>query len=196
MDVGRTTKTAVAGAAVAVMATGAVLAGAGTAAAADRYSGPELSVDQGDIDGKNVKLNLTNPNRVNGLLDVSTCTSALLNGQQALAAFIAYNTRDYAGLVRIMLEPGLTAGPSATNSVLEPGPNGASRTVDVADGVYAYLGTCGGTDTVLDPDNIGVSFLPVIVPDGIGSIAPVLDFGGTALGAGIGSADLLPLLTG
>ncbi|WP_305092806.1 hypothetical protein [Prescottella sp. R16] len=177
----------------AAMVAGLAVAGTGTAAAADRYDGPTLKVEQGDFDGKNVELTLTNPNKAEGLFAESSCTSALLDGAQGLEAFVAYNNKDFGKLVDIMLSPGLRLGPAASNNLLSPGPNTNSRTVDVDNGVYIYLGTCGGIKS-LEPGNIGVSIKPVIVPSGIGSIEPSLEFGSTALEAGVDIMSLLPLL--
>lgn len=190
----RTKRMAAVCAASALMATGAALAAPGTAAAADRYDGPTLTAEQGDFGGKNVTLTLTNPNASDGLLSVSACTSALLDGTQALEAFVAYNAKDYGALIEIVTAPGVTVGPTAANSVVSPGPNSASTTTQKADGVYLFLGTCGGLDTALNPDNVGISLVPVIVPAGIGGLVPLMNFGSTALEAGVGSADLLPLL--
>lgn len=175
------------------MVAGLALAGTGTAAAADRYEGPELKVEQGDFDGKNVELTLTNPNEAGGLFSESSCTSALLDGAQGLEAFVAFNNEDFGKLVEIMLSPGLRLGPAASNSLLHPGPNSDSKTLTVDDGVYVYVGTCGGIKS-LEPGNVGVSILPVIVPAGIGSLEPVLDFGSVALEAGVDIASLLPLI--
>lgn len=187
---------AVALGASAAMAMGIALAAAGTAAAADRYEGPTLKVEQGDFGGgKNVELTLTNPTKAAGAFSETTCTSALLDGQQGLEAFVAYNTQDYGKLVSILASPGLHLGPAASNNLLSPGPNTAGKTVQVGNGVYFYLGTCGGWNTALDPTTIGVSVLPVIVPSGVGSVESVVDFGSTALEAGAGIADLLPLLS-
>lgn len=176
------------------MVAGAVMAGTGTAAAAEAYQGPELSVDQGDFDGKNLELTLTNPMKAQGLFSDTACTSALLDGAQGLEAFVAYNDRDFGKLVSIMASPGLRLGPAAANHLLDPGPNTASRTLQVDNGVYIYLGTCGGWNSALDPGNVGISLVPVIVPDGLGSLSPALDFGSTALEAGADLTGLLPLL--
>ncbi|GAB2635943.1 hypothetical protein ABI214_17310 [Prescottella soli] len=176
------------------MVVGLALTGTGTAAAADRYDGPTLNAEQGGFGGKNLELTLTNPKKAVGLLGESTCTSALLDGAKGLEAFVAYNAKDYAKLIQIMLSPGLRLGPSASNSLLFPGPNTGSKTFQVDNGVYIYLGACGGWNSVLDPSNVGVSMMPVIVPGGLGSVSPVLSFGSTALEAGVGSASLLPLL--
>ncbi len=178
-------------AASAALVVGLTVTGTGTAVAADRYDGPTLKAEQGDFAGKNVKLTLTNPKVATGAFSETTCTSALLDGQQGLEAFIAYNAGDYAKLVAIMLSPNLRIGPSASNNLIFPGPNSDTKTFQVGDGVYIYLGTCGGWGSVLDPTNVGVSMLPVIVPDGIGSVSSVLNFGSAALQAGAGSADLV-----
>lgn len=197
MKVRMTKKVAAGLVASTAMAVGLVLGGAGTAAAAETYDGPTLKVDQGDFGGKNLELTLTNPKKAEGLLSGSTCTSALLDGAQGLEAFVAYSNNDFGKLVEIMTSPGLKFGPTATNTyVISPGPNTEAKALDVADGVYIYLGTCGGLDTALDPTNIGVSVLPVIVPSGFGSVSPALDFGSTVLEAGDDLASLLPLLVG
>ncbi|MCA1005129.1 hypothetical protein LCL87_05350 [Rhodococcus hoagii] len=178
----------------AAMVLGLAAAGTGTAAAADRYDGPTLEAEQGDFNGKNLELTLTNPKKAEGAFSETTCTSALLDGQQGLDAFIAYNAKDYAELISIITSPGLRIGPAASNNLLFPGPNSDSKTFQVNDGVYIYLGTCGGWNSVLDPSNVGVSMQLVIVPDGIGSLSPALTFGSTALEAGVDLASLLPML--
>ena len=194
MTVSRTKKIAGGAVAAAAMVVGLAGTGTGTAAAADRYDGPTLEVEQGDFGGKNLELTLTNPRKAQGLFTGSTCTSALLDGAQGLEAFVAYNAKDYAKLVSIMASPGLRVGPAAGNSLLDPGPNSNSKTVQVNDGVYIYLGICGGWNSVLDPGNVGVSMQPVIVPDGVGSLSPAMAFGSTALAAGADLASLLPLV--
>lgn len=193
MKLRRVKKAAVGLAASTAMVAGLALAGTGTAAAADRYDGPTLKVEQGEFGKDNVKLTLTNPNKSGGLFSESTCTSALLDGAKGLEAFVAYNKKDFAKLVEIMLTPGLRLGPAASNDLIKPGPNSASTNVKVDTGVYIYVGTCGGIKS-LEPGNVGVSIMPVIVPDGIGSVSPVLSFGSTALEAGVDIASLLPLL--
>ncbi|WFR73482.1 hypothetical protein P9209_07425 [Prescottella defluvii] len=190
----RKAKRVAAGLIASTMVVGLAVTGTGTAAAADRYDGPTLQAEQGGFGGKNLELTLTNPKKAVGLLGESTCTSALLDGEKALEAYVAYNAKDYVKLVEIMRSPGLRLGPSASNSILFPGPNTGSKTFQVDNGVYIYLGACGGWNTILDPGNVGVSMVPVIVPDGLGSVSPVLSFGSTALGAGVGSTSLLPLL--
>ncbi|QKT14326.1 hypothetical protein HUN07_23455 [Rhodococcus sp. W8901] len=187
-------KVAVGLAASTAMVAGLALTGTGTAAAADRYDGPELKVEQGDFGGKNLELTLTNPKKAEGAFNESSCTSALLDGQQGLEAFVAYNNKDFGKLVQIMASPGLRLGPAASNNLLNPGPNANTKTLQVDNGVYIYLGTCGGWGSVLNPTNVGVSMVPVIVPDGIGSLSPALSFGSTALEAGIDIASLLPLI--
>ncbi len=112
-----------------------------------------------------------------GAFSETTCTSALLDGQQGLDAFIAFNAKDYGKLISIMTSPNLHLGPAASNNLISPGPNSNSKTVQVAEGVYIYLGTCGGWNSVLDPSNVGVSMQVLIVPDGIGSLSPALTFG-------------------
>lgn len=194
MNVRRMKKVAGGVVASAAMVVGLAAAGSGTASAADRYDGPTLEVEQGDFSGKNLELTLTNPRKAEGLFAGSACTSALLDGAQGLEAFVAYNEKDYAELISIMASPGLRIGPAAGNSLLDPGPNSDSKTLQVNDGVYVYLGTCGGWNTVLDPSNVGVSMQLVIVPDGVGSLSPALAFGSTALEAGADLASLLPLL--
>ncbi|MFM1722601.1 hypothetical protein ABEU20_001159 [Rhodococcus sp. PAM 2766] len=178
----------------ATMVVGLAAAGTGTAVAADRYTGPTLETEQGDFGGKNLELTLTNPRKAEGAFSETACTSALLDGQQGLDAFVAYNAQDYGKLVSIITAPGLRIGPAASNSLLSPGPNSNSRTVQVDEGVYIFLGTCGGWNSVLDPSNVGVSMQVVIVPDGIGSLSPALAFGSTALEAGVDLASLLPLI--
>lgn len=194
MNVRRMKKVAGGLVASAAMVVGFAAAGTGTAAAADRYDGPTLEAEQGDFNGKNLELRLTNPKKAEGAFSETTCTSALLDGQQGLDAFIAYNAKDYAELISIITSPGLRIGPAASNNLLFPGPNSDSKTFQVNDGVYIYLGTCGGWNSVLDPSNVGVSMQLVIVPDGIGSLSPALTFGSTALEAGVDLASLLPML--
>ncbi|QCQ92606.1 hypothetical protein [Rhodococcus sp. SGAir0479] len=180
--------------AAAAMVTGLAWTGAGTAVAADRYEGPTLETTQGDFGGKNLELKLTNPKKAEGFFSESMCTSALLDGQQGLDAFVAFNAKDYGKLISIMASPGLRVGPAAGNNFTRPGPNSDTRTVQVNEGVYIFLGTCGGWESVLDPSNVGVSMQLVIVPDGIGSVSPALAFGSTALDAGVDLASLLPML--
>ncbi|WP_137723891.1 hypothetical protein [Prescottella subtropica] len=193
MKLRKTKKVAASVVASAAMVAGLAVAGTGTAAAADSYKGPELKVEQGDFDGKNVELTLTNPNVWDSIGDGSSCTSALLDGAQGLEAFVAYNNKDFGKLIDIMLSPGLRLGPAASNGITSHGPNSDTKTVKVDNGVYIYLGTCGGIKS-LEPGNVGVSLKPVIVPSGIGSIEPGLAFGSTVLESGADLAALLPLL--
>ncbi|WFN92503.1 hypothetical protein [Gordonia sihwensis] len=191
----RNLRTLVLTAAVALTAVaGVTVATPGEAAAADRYQGPTLKSEQGSFNGKNVRLTLTNPNVTEHLLGESSCTSALLDGTQALQAFVAFNAGDYGTIVKIMLNPGLRFGPAASNNLISPGPNSNSTDVKVGDGVYLFLGTCGGIKS-LEPGNIGVTVRPVIVPSGIGSIGSVLDFGSLAMQSGVGSSDFASILS-
>lgn len=183
MRFGRITRFGAGVAASAMLAGGAAVATAGTAAAADGYEGPELSTEQGDVDGGNLTLELTNPNVYGGFLQGSACTSALLDGEKGLNALVAYNAGDYAELLSILTSPGVTLGPAASNTFADHGPNSASKTVDVDDGVYIYVGTCGGLESI-NPENIGVSVQPVIVPGGLGSLAPASAFGSLLLESG------------
>ncbi|MGB6244154.1 hypothetical protein [Gordonia sp. (in: high G+C Gram-positive bacteria)] len=180
-------------AAVLAMLTGFIFASPGQAAAADRYQGPQLKAEQGSFGDKNLKLTLTNPNSTAGFFNESSCTSVLLSGTQALEAYIAYNAKDYIKLVAIMLKSESKAGPAASNNLLSPGPNSNSKNVKAADGVYIFLGTCGGIKS-LEPGNVGVGMLPIVVPSGIGSIGSVLDFGSLALESGAGSSDVATLI--
>lgn len=166
----------------------------GQASAADRYKGPTLKAEQGSFGGdKNVKLTLTNPNKADGVFAESSCTSIMLDGAKALEAFIAFNSNDYVALIKIMATPNAKVGPGASNDLVRPGPNSNSRELKAEDGVYIYLGTCGGIKS-LTPGNVGVSMIPVIVPSGIGSLGSALDFGSLALNAGTSSSDLGALL--
>ncbi|AUH67804.1 MULTISPECIES: hypothetical protein [Gordonia] len=190
----RNLRTLVLTAAVALTAVaGVTVATPGEAAAADRYQGPTLKSEQGSFNGKNVRLTLTNPNPATVL--GSSCTSALLDGTQALQAFVAFNAGDYGTIVKIMLNSGLRFGPAASNNLISPGPNSNSTDVKVGDGVYLFLGTCGGLGTLLDPTDVGVTVRPVIVPSGIGSIGSVLDFGSLAMQSGVGSSDFASILS-
>ncbi|GAA2385730.1 MULTISPECIES: hypothetical protein [Gordonia] len=190
----RNLRTLVLTAAVALTAVaGVTVATPGEAAAADRYQGPTLKSEQGSFDGKNVRLTLTNPNPATGL--GSSCTSLLLDGTQALQAFVAFNAGDYLTIIKIMATSGSRLGPAASNNLISPGPNSNSTDVKVGDGVYLFLGTCGGLGTLLDPTDVGVTVRPVIVPSGIGSIGSVLDFGSLAMQSGVGSSDFASILS-
>lgn len=172
------------------MVAGLAVATPGDAAAADRYQGPTLKVKQGNFDaGKNVELTLTNPNKAAGLFNESTCSSLLLSGTSAVKAVIAFNAKDYFEIIKIMASSGNSVGPMVSNDLGSPGPNTKSNKHKVSDGVYIFLGTCGGIKS-LTPGNVGVSMLPVIVPSGIGSIGPAMEFGSLAMESGAGSADL------
>ncbi|EGD55046.1 hypothetical protein [Gordonia neofelifaecis] len=174
---------------------GLTLVSPGQAAAATRYDGPTLKAEQGDFAGKNLRLTLTDPNVPTGVLGGSSCTSILMNGTEALQAFVAFNAQNYLELLRIIAASHSPLGPAASNSLLSPGTNSNTKTVTVPDGVYLYFGTCGGLNTALDPSNIGVTMRPVIVPDGVGSISPVIDFGSLAMQSGAGIADILAIFS-
>lgn len=186
--------------AVVVAASMALVAGAavvtpGEAAAATRYAAPTLKAEQGTFAGdKNVKLTITNTNVSSGLFAESTCSSSLLHGTEALQAFVAFNNKDYINLLKIIANSNSKVGPVVSNNLISPGPNSASREVNAADGVYIYLGTCGGIKS-LEPGNVGVALLPVIVPSGVGSIGSVLDFGSAAMDSGMAMGDVLSLLS-
>ena len=189
MKVRSAKKVAAGFAASAALVVGLATVGAGTASAdiLPDLDGPELSVEQGSYDDNNLRLNITNPNVAEGLLESTTCSSALLDGAKALEVFVALNDGDFAEVAELITSEGSTLGPIAINVPLtSPGPNANSKDVAVDDGVYFYVGTCVGIG------NPGVSFTPVIVPDGIGSLAPVIDFGSLALESGSDLAAILP----
>lgn len=97
-----------------------------------------------------------------------------------MRALIAYANEDYLELIELMaVGNNSKLGPAASNGAFSPGPNSNTRSIKVDDGVYIYLGTCGGIKS-LKPGNIGVSMVPVIVPSGIGSVEPALKFGSLA----------------
>lgn len=149
--------------------------------AAARYKGPKLSVSQSGGSGEGIELKLTNPNGAGGLFSESSCTSYLMDGEVGMQALIAYANEDYAELIKLMVVGNSSKlGPAASNDLVRPGPNSNTRPVKVDDGVYIYLGTCGGINTALNPTNVGVSMIPVIVPSGIGSVEPALNFGSLA----------------
>lgn len=172
------------------MVAGLAVATPGEAAAAERYQGPTLKAEQGSFaKEKNVKLTLTNPNVAGGAFSESSCTSLLLSGTSALKAVIAFNAKDYLEIIKIMGSSDSRLGPAASNNLISKGPNSNSTEHKVGDGVYIFLGTCGGIKS-LGPGNVGVSMLPVIVPSGIGSIGPAMEFGSLAMESGAGSADI------
>ncbi|GEM_PF-2383580 len=149
--------------------------------AADRYKGPKLSVSQSGGSGEEIDLKLTNPNEVGGWFGESSCTSYLMDGEVGMKALIAYANEDYVELIKLMVVGNNSKlGPMASNGLAYPGPNSDTRSVSVDDGVYIFMGTCGGIKTAGDPTNVGVSMVPVIVPSGIGSVEPALNFGSLA----------------
>lgn len=182
-------------AASAAMIGGLALTAPATASAAvGDYEKPGLQVEQGEFNGKNVQVTVTNPNPASFFVDGTSCSATLLDGEKALKALVAFNAGDIVGLVGILATPGLKVTPLATNSI---GNNAkATATWKVEDGVYVLVGTCGGLGTVLNPAGLGVAVQPVIVPNGIGSVAPGLAFGSLLLESGDAITSVLPLLTG
>lgn len=141
--------------------------------AAARYKGPKLGMSQGDFGGgRNMNFTIDNPNG-----GASSCSSVVLDGELGMKALIAYADEDYVELVRIaLLENGTRLGPATAWPFTESG----KRALKLDDGVYVYLGTCGGLDTAINPTSVGVSLAPVIVPSGIGSVEPALNYGSLA----------------
>lgn len=173
-------------AAASALALGVAVAGAGTAAAESAYEGPELSASQGGEDGE-VELTITNNNN-DGLLP-SSCTSALVDAETGMRLLVAANEGNLGDIADAVGSDGGAIGPA----VIGGDGKSNSKNVNVPTGVYIYMGTCGGLESIV-PGNIGMSMTPVIVPDGIGSVAPALDFGSLLLQSGDMITDLLPLL--
>lgn len=145
------------------------------------FDPPGLTLTQGDYDGGNVQFTITNPNAAGFIVDSTICTPALLDGAAAIKGLVAYQTGDWGGLVDMVLNDGngVRVGTPAVNVV----GNNASETttMQVDNGVYLLVGVCGGGATVVNPSGVGVAMQPVIVPNGIGSIEPAMDFGSLLL---------------
>lgn len=187
-------KMAVGLAASAAMVGGLALAAPATASAATGYEKPVLKVEQGDFNGKNLQVTITNTNDW-GILDPApACTPTLLSGEAGLKALVAFNSGDLAALFQVVTDNNAYLGLPAVNSVLSGNGNSASTDFQVSDGVYVLVGVCGGTGTLAG--DMGVAIQPVIVPSGFGSIAPGLAFGSLLLESGDAIADILPLLLG
>lgn len=161
-----------------------------SAAPAD-YEGPGMTAEQGDFGGKNVQVTITNPNVVSGWTDTTACTPALLEGEAAIRALLAFEADDYVELLKIITSKDVRTGTVAINSPLSKGPNSATTTWDVADGVYLLAGFCTG---LKNPSGVGYTLQPLITPSGIGSIAPGLAFGSMVLQNGDELGGLLPKL--
>lgn len=173
------------------MVGGLALTAPATASAAPDYAGPGMTAEQGDFGGKNVQVKITNPNVVSGWTDTTACTPALLEGEAAVRALLAYEADDYGELLKIITSKDVRTGNLAVNSPLGRGPNSATTDWEVADGVYLLAGFCTG---IANPSGVGFTLQPMIVPSGIGSISPALAFGSVMLESGDELGGLLPKL--
>lgn len=172
----------------------ALTAPAAASAAPASYAAPGLTADQGDFGDANIKVTITNPNVVSGVLDVTACAPALLEGEAAVRALLAFEAENYDELYKIVTSKDVKTGNAAVNSILSRGPNTATTQWQVPDGVYLVAGVCGGGDTFSDPSGVGVALKPMIVPTGIGSIGPGLAFGSVLLNSGDQLGGMLPKL--
>jgi len=186
-------KTAAVGvAATAAAAMGGVLT-APAAAAAPGVAPPGLTVEQGQFEGGNVQVTTHNPND-----PVTACAPVRVAGETALNALVDYANDDTAALVEDLSNGDVAVGELAYDYSNIPWvgkkKDPSVTTWQVDDGVYLVAGVCkqlgwhdigaiigGDYKKLLDPQTTAFTMEPLIVPDGIGSIAPAAEFGGLLL---------------
>lgn len=204
MRIGKIKKAGVGLVAAAALAGGTAVAGAGIAAA----DPPDLGVSQAANDGQtDVTVETTDSNS-----GISVCMPALVSGETGLNILIDYNNDDYSGIVDELTNgDNVQFGEPASHNELDLGPlgtvsafdNPSESTFTVDNGVYFLVGTCANpsaedlgalfkdvvfhgedpTSAILGMITDDITVQPVIVPNGIGSIAPALQFGSTASSA-------------
>ncbi|WP_182358204.1 hypothetical protein [Tomitella gaofuii] len=202
MGFGRVKKLGIGVVAAATMAGGAALAAPAVAMA----DAPTIAVEQ---DGNDVTVTTTDENA-----GLAVCLPVLVSGETALKALVAYQAGDYGAIADMLVNGGqdVQYGEIASHNAVDipvvgeyrafPNPSTTNWT-DVNDGVYILVGACAnptlaqigdifgavfsgqsvlGTVLGLVTDDITVR--PLIVPNGIGSISPALDFGSLLLKSG------------
>ncbi|WP_182346438.1 hypothetical protein [Tomitella gaofuii] len=195
MGFGRVKKLGIGVVAAATMAGGAALAAPAVAMA----DAPTIAVEQ---DGNDVTVTTTDENTSG----INACFPALVSGETALKLLVAYQAGDYGAIADLLVNGGndVKLGKIASNNKLGalgveyypfPSPSTTEWTVD--DGVYILVGGCAavslstlgdlvtdGPTAVLGDLMQNATVRPLIVPNGIGSIAPALDFGSLLLKSG------------
>lgn len=176
-------------AATAAAAFGTVLTAPAAAAADPGVAPPELTVEQGEFEGGNVQVTTHNPND-----PVTACAPVRVAGETALNALIDYANDDTDALVDDLANGDVAVGELAYDYSNIPWvgkkKDPSVTTWEVDDGVYLVAGVCkelgvqdigaiisGDYTKLLDPQTTAFTMQPLIVPDGIGSIAPAAEFG-------------------
>lgn len=202
MNLGKIRKAGVGLVAAAALAGGTAVAGAGVAAA----DPPDVSVSQEANDGQtDVTVETEDGND-----GVSVCVPVLVDGATGLNILVDYNNDDYAGIVdELASGDGVRFGEAASHNNVEIPiigdvglPNPSETTwEDVDNGVYVLVGVCanpglndipdivsdlldGNPGALLSTVTDDITVQPVIVPDGIGSLAPASAFGSLLLESG------------
>lgn len=193
MRFGRIKRLGVGVVAAATLAGGAALAAPAVAMA----EAPTVSVEQDVSD-----LTVTTTDTVGNQL----CLPILVSGETAIQVGVAYATQDWSQIGDLLTSGGdnVKFGEAASGVRVfgaQPLPNPSVTEWTPPNGVYLLLGTCtevsgsnilsiiraiasGDFSAILGDLAENLTFQPVIVPNGIGSIAPAADFGSMALQAG------------
>lgn len=181
MRLNRIKKVGVGLVAAAAVAGGSALAVPGIASAA----APTVSVAQ---DGNDVTVTTTDTNDSG----INACIPVLVSGETALRLLAAYGANDYDAIADLLLNGGndVRVGDPASGFVIPPLPPvfpnpSVTEWNDVHNGVYILIGGCAAVDSLGDliPSALiaglvnNMTIQPLIVPNGIGSIEPALDFG-------------------
>lgn len=188
-----TLKAATLGVAGTALAAVAGMLTAPAAAADPGIAPPGLTVEQGAFDGGNVRVTTHNPNG-----PVTACAPVRVAGETALHALIDYADGDTGALVDDLANGDVAVGDLAYDysniPLVGDKKDPAVTTWQVDDGVYLIAGVCkelgwqdigaiigGDFKKLLDPQTTAFTMEPLIVPGGIGSLAPAAEFGSLAL---------------
>ncbi|QDQ98505.1 hypothetical protein [Tomitella fengzijianii] len=195
MRIGKLKKVGVGVVAAATLAGGAAVAAPAVAMA----DAPTVTVEQDVSD-----LTVTTKDTVGNQL----CLPILVSGETALEVGVAYATQDWGRIGELLTSGGdnVKFGAAASGVRIpiigtQPLPNPSTTEWTPADGVYLLMGTCtevsggsivdiiraiaaGDFSALLGDLAENLTIQPVIVPNGIGSIAPAAGFGSLALQAG------------
>lgn len=192
MRLNRIKKVGVGLVAAAAVAGGSALAVPGIASAA----APTIGVEQ---DGNDVTVTTTDDNS-----GFTACAPVLVSGETGLQLLVAYQSGDYSTIADLLLSGGdnVRVGEVASHVTLpvigtQILPNPSVTEWTPGNGVYVLVGACselslqtikdlvnGGTGALLANLGDDITIQPLIVPNGIGSIEPALDFGSLLLESG------------
>ncbi|GAA4822116.1 hypothetical protein [Tomitella cavernea] len=190
MRIGKLKKLGIGVVAAATMAGGAALAAPAVAMA----DAPTIAVEQ---DGNDVTVTTTDENTSG----ITACMPVLVSGETALQLLVAYQAGDYGTIADLLVNGDHVQYGEIASHVTVFGteilPNPSVTEWTPANGVYVLVGGCselslhaikdlvtGGPGALLANLGDDITVRPLIVPNGIGSIEPALNFGSLLLESG------------